>query len=86
MRHAYYYVWLHAVFTTKNRQPLITADLEEELFPFLHDEFNKLGCKLHIVNGLADHIHCLFMLNAQYSYASVMKQIKGASSYFINDH
>lgn len=86
MHHAFYNVWLHAVFTTKDRQPLITTDLEEELFPFLYDEFDKLGCKLNIVNGLPDHIHCLFMLDAQHSYASVMKQIKGASSYYINDN
>ncbi len=86
MSNAFYNVWLHVVFTTKDRQPLITSDLEEVLFPFLYDEFSEIGCKLKIVNGLADHIHCLFMLDAQNSYSAVMKQIKGASSHFINQH
>lgn len=84
MSHSFYNVWLHTVFTTKNRQPLITADLEEVLFPFLYDEFSEMGCKLKIVNGLEDHIHCLFMLDAESSFARVMKQIKGASSHHIN--
>jgi len=84
MSHSYYNVWIHAVFATKDRQELITPDLEEDLYPFLFAEFKELGCKLKIVNGLSDHIHCLFMLDAQKSYAAVMKQIKGASSYYIN--
>ncbi len=84
MSHSFYNVWIHAVFATKDRQELITLDLEEDLYPFLYAEFKELGCKLKIVNGLSDHIHCLFMLNAQKSYAEVMKQIKGASSYYIN--
>jgi putative transposase len=86
MSHSFYNVWIHAVFATKNRQKIITLDLEEVLFPFLYDEFSELGCKLIIVNGLSDHIHCLFMLDAKKSYAEVMKQIKGASSHYINEH
>lgn len=83
---SFYNVWIHAVFATKNKQHLITLDLEEVLFPFLYDEFSILECKLKIVNGLSDHIHCLFMLAAQKSYAEVMKQIKGSSSHFINQN
>lgn len=84
MSQSFYNVWLHAVFTTKDRQPLITAELEEILFPFLYEEFREMGCKLKIVNGLSDHLHCLFLMDAQHSYAAIMKQIKGASSHFIN--
>ncbi|MBU3714806.1 MAG: IS200/IS605 family transposase [Ferruginibacter sp.] len=86
MSHSFYNVWIHTVFATKDRLPLITLDLEEVLYPFLHDEFNELGCKLKIVNGLSDHIHCLFLLDSQKSYSAVMKQIKGASSHYINQN
>ena len=86
MSNSFYNVWIHAVFATKDRQQIITLDLEDVLFPFLYDEFRQLGCKLKIVNGLSDHIHCLFMLDANKSYAGVMKQIKGASSHYINQH
>jgi len=86
MSNSFYNVWIHAVFATKDRQHLISLDLEEVLYPFLFDEFSQLGCKLKIVNGLSDHIHCLFMLDAKKSYAEVMKQIKGTSSHYINEH
>ena len=86
MAHSYYNVWIHAVFTTKYRQHIITPDLEGLLFPFLYEEFDKLGCRLLIVNGLSDHVHCLFLLNANHSYSWVLKQIKGASSHYINEN
>ncbi len=86
MSHSFCNVWIHAVFATKDRQQIITLDLEEVLYPFLHDEFSQLGCILKIVNGLSDHIHCLFMLDATKSCAEVMKQVKGSSSHFINEH
>jgi REP element-mobilizing transposase RayT len=86
MSHSFYNVWIHAIFATKDRQQIITLDLEEVLFPFLYDEFSQLDCKLKIVNGLSDHIHCLFMLDAKKSYTEVMKQIKGTSSHYINQH
>lgn len=86
MSHSFYNVWIHSVFATKDQQQIITLDLEEVLYPFLYDEFSQLGCKLKIVNGLSDHIHCLFMLDSQKPYAEVMKQIKGSSSHYINRH
>jgi putative transposase len=86
MSHSFYNVWIHAVFTTKDRQPIINADLEDFLFPFLYDEFRDLGCQLKIVNGLSDHVHCLFLLDAQQSIAHVIKQIKGGSSHCINQN
>ncbi len=41
---------------------------------------------VRIINGMPDHIHCLFLLNPQKSIAEVIKQIKGSSSHFINQN
>ena len=86
MSHAHFIFWVHAVFTTKNRQKIINLDLEEVLYPFLYDEFREIGCKLKIVNGLSDHIHCLFLLDSKKSFSEVIKQIKGSSSHYINQN
>ncbi len=45
-----------------------------------------MGCPVRIINGMPDHIHCLFLLNPQKSIAEVIKQIKGSSSHFINQN
>ena len=39
---------------------------------------------LKSINGMPDHIHCLFLLSPNQSIASVIKQIKGSSSHWIN--
>ena len=39
---------------------------------------------MSIINGMPDHIHCLFLLNTKKSIAFVIKQIKGSTSHFAN--
>ena len=84
MPHSYYNIWIHAVFSTKERQPLITSEIENQLYSCLYTEFKSMGCALRIVNGLPDHVHCLFLLGPKRSISEVIKHIKGLSSHFIN--
>ncbi len=84
MPHSYYSVWIHAVFATKDRKPLIKPEIENHLYGCLYREFSTMDCSLKIVNGLSDHVHCLFTLSPQKSLSEVIKHIKGLSSHFIN--
>ncbi len=34
---------------------------------------------------MPDHVHCLFLLNAQKSIAEIIKQVKGSTSHWINE-
>ena len=77
-------VWIHAVWATKNRMPLIDNSFEKKLFKFISNQFWEIGCVPKIVNGMPDHIHCLFLINKTISIADVIKQVKGSSSFFIN--
>lgn len=84
MSHSFNKVWIHAIWSTKNRMPLISDSLESKLYPMIKNEFQELECPLFIINGWTDHIHCLFLLNPKKSIAEVLKQIKGSSSHFVN--
>jgi putative transposase len=84
MSHSYNKIWVHAIWSTKNRTPFITRSIESRLFPFIKNEFQELGCTILIINGWTEHIHCLFLLNPKKSMSGVIKQIKGSSSFFIN--
>ena len=79
-----YRVWIHAVFSTKYRQSFITKEIKTLLYTCFHDKFDEMGCQLIIVNGLDDHVHCLFKLLPEKSLAEIIKHIKGSSSYHIN--
>ena len=84
MSHSFSKIWIHAVWATKERVPLINPAAEEKIHGYIHEELKELGCPVRIINGMPDHIHCLFLLNPQKSIAEVIKQIKGSSSHFIN--
>ncbi len=86
MPHSLNNIWIHAVWATKYRQHIITPELETQLFPFIKIQFMEIGCKLEIINGLADHVHCLYRMNPTFSNANIIKQIKGSSTHFINSN
>ena len=84
MSHSFYKIWLHAVFSTKDREPLITFDKEKAIFQYMGEQLRECGCPVRIINGMPDHIHLLFLQNPKKSVAEIIKQIKGSSSHWIN--
>ena len=66
------------------RAPLIAHAIEYTLYQFITAQLRELGCPARIINGMPDHIHCLFLLSPQKSVADVIKQVKGSSAHFIN--
>jgi REP element-mobilizing transposase RayT len=65
---------------------MIHTNVERQIHQFISDQLREQGCPVRIVNGMPDHIHCLFLLSPQKFIAEVIKQIKGSSSHFINQH
>jgi REP element-mobilizing transposase RayT len=86
MSHSYYKIWIHALWATKERTPFIYAAVESKIHEYIAEQFAELDCPAKIINGMPDHIHCLFRLNPQKSVADVIKQVKGSSSHFVNQH
>jgi REP element-mobilizing transposase RayT len=86
MPHSYNNLWIHAIWSTKLWHPFITTDLEDKLYSFIRAQFEAMNCKLSIINGMPDHVHCLFWLHPSKSIAEVIKQVKGSSSFYVNEH
>lgn len=86
MGHSFNKIWIHSIWATKDRAHLIAPGIETEVYNFISEQLNEIGCHVRIINGMPDHIHCLFLLNPQKSIAEVIKQIKGSSSHFINQN
>jgi len=84
MSHVYHELVFHFVWATKNREPLITPKVESHLFPFIERKCKQLGYWLHAVNGTKDHLHVLITLSPTDLIANVAKNLKGASSHYIN--
>ncbi len=70
----------HVVFTTYRRQPTITNDRREDLYRVISSRIASKNCKVHIINGVHDHIHILLSLNPTVALSDLMRDIKSASS------
>jgi REP element-mobilizing transposase RayT len=66
--------------------PLISSVMEKKVHTFIAEQLREQGCPVRIINGMPDHVHCLFLLSPQKSIAEVIKQIKGSSSHYINQN
>ncbi|MGC3943431.1 MAG: IS200/IS605 family transposase [Chryseolinea sp.] len=79
-------LWIHAILATRAGRQLISNTLESRLQNFFHDTLMESGCTLRIVNGMADHVHLLFLLNPRRSTVDVMRKLKGQSSRWVNQN
>ena len=86
MPHSFNKIWIHAKWATKERMPLISGAIEKTVYEFISAQLREQGCPVRIINGMPDHVHCLFLLSPQKSIADVIKQIKGSSSHYINQN
>jgi REP element-mobilizing transposase RayT len=77
-------VYLHAIFSTKNREPVLADDWRDELYRVLGGTANNLGCQSLIVGGMPDHVHMLFQLGRTISIADALSKMKSTSSLWIN--
>jgi len=73
-------VYLHGIFSTKNREPLLADNWRDELFRVMGGTINNLGCQSMIVGGMADHAHVLFQLGRTITIAEAMGKIKSTTS------
>ncbi|MCB0820364.1 MAG: transposase [Bacteroidetes bacterium] len=80
------FIWIHAVWSTRNLSQLIHPKLERRLFRFIHEHLQSLGCKVLIVNGASDHVHCLFRQNHKMALSDIIGPTKGLSSHYVNYH
>jgi REP element-mobilizing transposase RayT len=77
-------VYLHVIFSTKNRAPVLADEWRDELFHVLGGTANNLGCQSMIVGGIADHVHMLFQLGRNITIADAVGKIKSTASNWVN--
>ena len=86
MSHTHYSILVHCVFSTKDRRPLIPAELKKRLWPYIAGIARLNQFKALAVNGMQDHAHVLLSLPTAMPVAKAVQLIKGGSSKWINDH
>jgi len=78
--HSFTSIFVHCVWSTKNREPLLTSDVRDRLWPYLGGIARENKIKALAIGGAADHVHALVSLPATLSVAKALQLLKGNSS------
>jgi REP element-mobilizing transposase RayT len=72
--------YVHIVFSTKHRAPLITENIENSLHAYMGGICNNLGCPPLKIGGYYDHVHILCALSKKIALMKLLEEVKGHSS------
>ena len=79
-------VWLHIVFSTKNRKPyLLDVAFRESMFRMLAHHVKETGCVTGLVGGHVDHVHLLVGLSRTTKICKLVESIKTETSKWAKD-
>ncbi len=81
---SYIKIWVHAVWATKSRAPVMTDNILKKICDHIHYNCHEKKIFLDSIGGHLDHLHALMRLNPEYSISKQMQLIKGASARWVN--
>jgi len=78
--HSFTSILIHCIWSTKNREPYLSSDLRNRLWPYLGGIARENKMKTIAIGGVVDHVHILVSLPATLSIAKALLLLKGNSS------
>ena len=84
MSHSLTQLYVHLVWTTHRRLPLILPAIEQRLYSVILRKCRDLECHVLALGGLEDHLHLFVQFPSKLAIAVLAKDVKGASSHFVN--
>jgi putative transposase len=73
-------VLVHLVFSTKQRERVLTNDIREELHRYIAGILKNYESPAILINSVEDHLHILFSQSRNHSLADLAEQAKKGSS------
>lgn len=81
----YSQIYIHIVFSVKNRENPVSENWKNELHKYIAGIIKGKKQKPIIVNGMPDHIHALIGLKPIMRISDLVRDIKNNSTNFVND-
>ena len=76
-------LYLHCVWVTWDRLPLITPDVEQQIYAAIVTKCKELSCYVLAIGGVEDHIHLLVRFPPTLAVATMVGKVKGVSSHLM---
>lgn len=85
MSSTYSQIYIQVVFAVKDRESLIHASWEEELYKYISGIVKNKEQKMLAINGMPDHIHFLIGMKPSCCLSDLVREIKKSSNDFIRE-
>jgi len=76
-------LYVHLVFSTRHREPLLLSPLRGPMHAYLATVLKNQDSPAIKVGGTSDHVHILFRLSKNWSLAKIVEEIKTTSSKWV---
>jgi REP-associated tyrosine transposase len=79
----YTQLYIHCVWATWDRLPILTTALERPVYAAITAKCQELKSPLIAIGGMPDHVHLLLRIHPAVSVADLVKGVKGSSSHLV---
>ena len=83
MRQTWTGLFVHLVWGTWDRLPMLTEELKTPVYRAIGAKCTELRAELVAVGGMEDHVHLLVQLPSTLCVADLVKHVKGASAHLV---
>lgn len=80
----YVKIWVHLVWTTKNRAPVLVKEIRKPLFEHIRENARSKNIYVDHINGYLEHVHCLISLRSGQTIDKILMLLKGEASNWAN--
>jgi putative transposase len=84
MRSPFTQLYLHFVWATWDRAPLLAEPVRGEVYDLIQHECMRLKADALAIGGIEDHVHLLVRVPATIAPSELVKQVKGSSAHALN--
>jgi putative transposase len=78
-------VYIHFVWATWDREPMILESFERRLHRQIEATCRDRDCSVLAIGGMSDHVHLLVALPSTITLADLMHDVKRSSSHFVGE-
>ncbi len=78
-------IYIQIVFAVQNREAMISALWEEELYKYITGIVRNKGQKMLAINGMPDHIHLFIGMKPSCCLSDLVREIKKSSTELIKE-
>jgi REP element-mobilizing transposase RayT len=85
MHGSYTRLYVHLIWTTTGRQPLLEGATREVIYDCVRAKCEELGATVIGLSGVEDHVHLFVQVPPTVCVSDLAKRVKGASSHTVRD-